>query len=126
MWGKKVAEVCMYVHLSLCMNTCVYMCNYTYVNEKEMLCVNTNGFNLSSRLLLWEFHSYQQLENLQFLKNHCQIVGIFYNFNYYISFQVKSITLKYFFIDRLALFTRVGKADIKGLWKLRNMKNKGN
>lgn len=49
------------------------------------------------------------------LKKHCQTEGILYNFNDDLAFQVKSITSKWFFIAGLPLFTKIGKADIKGL-----------
>lgn len=49
------------------------------------------------------------------LKKHCQTKGILYNFNNDLAFQVKSITSKCFYVDGLALFTGIDKADIKGL-----------
>lgn len=39
-WGKKVAEVCMYVHLSICINTgkvCVCVTTGTSVRKKYIL-----------------------------------------------------------------------------------------
>lgn len=66
-WGKKVADV--YVYICAPVSTAehvVYVCNYTYVYEKEIHCVNINELNLSGKLLLWDFHSCQQLEKLQF------------------------------------------------------------